>query len=133
MNDTWFGRGSVMVILVTAALFLSLGSGCDDQRPARRAATGRADSSQLGASATPGKRCGEGSWAQLSTAQRALWTTLGWTQSSWAGETTPPSSEKTAWQDLSARHQRAAVKLGCEEATWNAPLAHDELPHWLES
>lgn len=51
-------------------------------------------------------------------ATRALWSSLGWTKSTWANGPNPPS-DSLDWEDLSDEEQQAASMLGYTEQTWD--------------
>jgi hypothetical protein len=58
-------------------------------------------------------------WADLSSAEQALWQVLGWDEASWSGEAPAPASEGLYWNELSAREQAAAQLLGYDATSWD--------------
>ncbi len=59
------------------------------------------------------------SWADLSSREKELWTTLGWRQDKWDKNDPPPSADKD-WNDLNAQEMIAAMNLGFSEDLWNS-------------
>ena len=58
-------------------------------------------------------------WAEMTPAERELWSVLGWTQSSWDEEGAAPASESKNWDQLSKEEQATARRLGYDEKTWD--------------
>ncbi len=61
----------------------------------------------------------EAGWADMTTAEQALWGKLGWNAESWEGEAKQPASEDKYWKSLSSDEQAAATALGYTKATWD--------------
>ena len=57
-------------------------------------------------------------WHDMPLATRALWSSLGWSASTWSNGPNPPS-DSLDWEDLSDEEQQAASMLGYTESTWN--------------
>ena len=58
------------------------------------------------------------SWADLSSAEKQLWTELGWQQEQWDRNEAPPSTSKF-WKDLNYQEQKAAMNLGFSQSIWD--------------
>jgi hypothetical protein len=61
-------------------------------------------------------------WSSMSSAQRQLWTRLGWTQTRWDSDNPKmaPSSEARSWTGLTAGERNAASQLGFSQKNWEA-------------
>ena len=51
-------------------------------------------------------------WDNMPADVQRLWSTLGWTRSSWMGLANPPSAADKDWVDLTPKEKEAAVALG---------------------
>lgn len=60
-------------------------------------------------------------WSSMSSAQRQLWTRLGWTQTRWDSDNPKiaPSSDSRSWTELTARERNAASQLGFNRQNWD--------------
>ncbi len=56
-------------------------------------------------------------WSGMSSAERQLWSQLGWTQSRWDSDKAPVSDSKS-WAELSAGEKNAASRLGYNSRNW---------------
>jgi hypothetical protein len=59
------------------------------------------------------------SWADMNSAEQALWKTLGWDEGSWEEETDPPESDDLYWEDLTSQQRAAAEELGYIQKSWD--------------
>ena len=82
-----------------------------------------------GAQARPGARSASSDcawkqrdWSGMSSAQRQLWTRLGWTQARWDSDNpkAAPLSESKSWIQLTASEKSAASQLGFSQQNWEA-------------
>ncbi len=64
----------------------------------------------------------EQDWADLNSAEQALWGVLGWTEASWMEEEPAPASETKKWAELTEEELIAAQKLGYTQDSWDATL-----------
>ena len=62
---------------------------------------------------------GERDWSDMTRAQRALWSRLGWNQARWDADR-EPASEAKDWNELSAGERAAATQLGFNAGNWGA-------------
>jgi len=74
-------------------------------------------------------------WSTLNATEKALWGKLGWTETNWQGDTSPPSENKT-WAELNDEERAAADQLGYTEEIWNRDLVRqtdDNTEHFWNS
>jgi len=57
-------------------------------------------------------------WRELNDAEKAAWSTLGWTAQLWDSEDGEAWSDGVGWRRLSATEQEAAMSLGYSTDTW---------------
>ena len=55
----------------------------------------------------------------LTTAEQALWVSLGWDAASWDGYTGAPASQSKSWSQLTVEEQDAATALGYDQTSWD--------------
>jgi hypothetical protein len=69
-------------------------------------------------------------WSSMSSAQRQLWSRLGWTQTRWDSDNPKmaPSSESKSWAHLSASERNAASQLGFSQSNWEVACRANAQP-----
>merc|ERR1712238_90218 len=66
---------------------------------------------------------GDYSWDELELySLDTYWRALGWTRSSWEGDSNPPSTGDKFWMELTRQQQEAAIELCYIQQVW------DEIP-----
>jgi hypothetical protein len=60
-------------------------------------------------------------WQDMSAAEQAAWTTLGWRAETWGSDdpATEPEISQKDWAELTANEKEAADALGYNEKNWN--------------
>jgi hypothetical protein len=58
-------------------------------------------------------------WGDMTKAEQALWSTVGYTEEVWIGDAKNPPEEDLYWKQLDPEKQEALKKIGYTESFWN--------------